>query len=212
MRADFDADLVAIFFDTLGLAALFQNENEAAQIISVLSKFQEVSDATGALVILIDHMGKDDALGARGSSAKVDLPETVLECLGDRDARSGVLGNLRMRLRKIRDGEAGRVIPYRLHTVDMGRDEDGDPLTTCVVRWEPDRAMPTPKRPGRPRKVDGPLARAIEEVGMPADEEALRAAFYRHYGRSAKAANAAWHRALAAAAVRVANGRVEYVL
>ena len=31
------------------------------------------------------------------------------------------------------NGEEGRIIPYRLKPIDMGKDEDGEPITTCVV-------------------------------------------------------------------------------
>jgi hypothetical protein len=209
MRQEFDEDLVAIFFDTIGLAALFENEDKAAQIIKVISDLQKLSSATGALVVPIDHMGKDDERGARGSSAKVDLPETVLECLGDR-GENGVLTNLRMRFRKIRDSEAGRIIPYRLNIQDMGKDEDGDPITTCTIQWEPDRPPPPPKQRGPRNKTDAILQRAIQDVKLPADETALRAAFYNHHGGSSKAANMAWHRAFVTAGLKVTDGRVDY--
>jgi ABC-type dipeptide/oligopeptide/nickel transport system ATPase component len=213
LRDEFGVPLVAIFIDTIGLAALYENENSASQVTKVLSSLYQISEATGALVVPVDHMGKEQEFGARGSSAKVDLPETVLECLGDR-ADNGVLTNLRMRFRKIRDAEAGRIIPYRLALADMGRNEDGDSVTTCTIEWQPDRPIITlPKRRGPQRhKTDGTLQRAVEEVGLPANEAALRAAFYRCHGGSTHAANLAYHRALKAAQLTVTNGRVDYML
>jgi hypothetical protein len=44
-----------------------------------------------------------------------------------------------MGIRKVRDGDSGREIPFRLEVIDCGIDEDGDQITTCVVHWEPDR-------------------------------------------------------------------------
>jgi hypothetical protein len=214
MRHEFGVDLVAIFIDTLGLAAMFENEDRSAQVIKVISDLQKLSEAIGCLVMPVDHMGKDAEQGARGSSSKRDLPETVLACLGDR-TESGVLTNLRMTFHKIRDGEAGRIIPYRLHQVDMGIDEDNDQNTTCVIRWEPERPAPPPRRRAdrvQP-KTAGVLARAISEVGLPADAAALRAVFTKHHGGSKHTAGAAWRRAIAASGLVLGkDGRLNYVL
>jgi hypothetical protein len=194
MRAEFNCELVAIFLDTMGLAACFENENMAAQVQRVVAGLNMVSDETGALCINVDHMGKDAEAGMRGTSAKRDCVETILACYCDRD-NGDVPKNHRMQLLKVRDGEEGRVIPYRLEPVDMGVDEDGEPVKTAVIKWEPDRPMA--KKNGRPRKNDFTMQQAINEVGgLPVDVMKLKAAFYRIHEGNAKAANAAWHRAI----------------
>jgi hypothetical protein len=216
MRQDFGVDLVAIFLDTMGLAACYENEDKAAQVQRVVSGLFKLSDATGALVIGVDHYGKDQGAGLRGSSAKRGHVETVLSCLGDRDKNGNGddrLTNLRLKFEKIRDGEEGRIIPYRLKTVDWGLDEDGDPVTTCVVRWEPNRkqqAKPKGRASYRPPKTDVTLARAIKEVGLPADMEVLKAAFYKYHGGSNHAANTAWHRAVANEELTLVDGRLDH--
>jgi len=75
----------------------------------VISRLGRVSDATGALVIGVDHYGKDQGAGLRGSSAKRGHVETVLSCLMDKDKDNGdddnnKPKNLRMKFEKIRDG------------------------------------------------------------------------------------------------------------
>jgi hypothetical protein len=112
MRKDFNVELVAIFIDAIGLAACYENEDKSAQIQRVVSGLFKLSDATGALVINVDHYGKDQGAGLRGSSAKRGHVETVLSCLVDRDKEDRPT-NHRLKLEKIRDGEEGRVIPYR---------------------------------------------------------------------------------------------------
>jgi len=210
MKQEYSVDLVATFIDTMGLAALFQNEDKAAQIIQVISGLNLLSESTGCLVVPVDHMGKDPDLGARGSSAKRDLPETVLACLGDR-TENGVLTNLRMAFHKIRDGEAGRVIPYRLGQVHMGVDDDGDPVTTCIVAWEPNRPPPPKAQRAKPKTQDA-LHKAIDDVGgLPADPDKLRKAFYAHHRGKRHTANVAWHRALRdAKLVLTSDGRLDY--
>jgi X-X-X-Leu-X-X-Gly heptad repeat protein len=85
MRRDFGVDLVAIFIDTIGLAACYENEDKAAQVQRVVSGLNQLSDAAGALVVGVDHYGKDQGAGLRGSSAKRGHVETILACLVDRD-------------------------------------------------------------------------------------------------------------------------------
>ena len=210
MKQEFGVDLVAVMLDTMGLAACYENENMAAQIQKVVAGLSRLSDETGALSINVDHMGKDTEAGMRGTSAKRDCVETILACFCDRN--NGVQPtNHRMQLLKVRDGEEGRVIPYRLRPVNMGTDEDGDPVSTCVVEWEHGRVLHTgSKRKGQQKKKnDFVLEQAIREVGLPADVEALRAAFYRIHGGDRKAANQAWNRAVNAKGFRFVGDQVD---
>jgi len=217
MRADFGVDLVTLMIDTMGLAACYENEDRAAQVQLVISRLGRVSDATGALIIGVDHYGKDQGAGLRGSSAKRGHVETILSCLADKDKDNGdddKLKNLRLKFEKIRDGEEGRVIPYRLKPVDWGIDEDGKPVSTCIIKWEPQRPLSTKKkgrggRTGRPKKNDAVLQRAMEKVGLPADPEALRQAFYEFYGAKTHAANVAWNRALRESDLELFQGKYD---
>jgi hypothetical protein len=114
-----------------------------------------------------------------------------------------------MKFEKIRDGEEGRIIPYRLKPVDWGIDEDGKPVSTCIIQWQVGRPLLKKKRPGRPNKATPTLQMAIDEVGLPADPEALRQAFYKHYGASDRTANTAWHRALERRGLDVFGGKLD---
>ena len=218
MREDFGVDLVTLMIDTMGLAACYENEDRAAQIQTVISRLGRVSDATGALVIGVDHYGKDQGAGLRGSSAKRGHVETVLSCLMDKDKDNGdddnnKPKNLRMKFEKIRDGEEGRVIPYRLKQVDWGVDEDGKPVSTCIIQWETQRPLPKKKAKtrGRPNVISMTLGRAIEKVKLPADPDVLKQAFYEFHGGNRHAANQAWHRAVADAGLELFNGKLDYM-
>jgi KaiC/GvpD/RAD55 family RecA-like ATPase len=212
MRQDFGVDLVTLMIDTMGLAACYENEDKAAQVQRVVSRLSRVSDATGALVIGVDHYGKDQEAGLRGSSAKRGHVETVLSCLKDKEnGDDDKPKNLRMKFEKIRDGEEGRVIPYRLKVIDWGVDEDKRPVDTCVIQWETQRPLPKKKGRGRPNKGNPTLQMAIDEIKLPAEPEALRQAFYRHYGANDKAANTAWHRALEKVGLDLFHGKLDYL-
>ena len=176
MKNEFGVDLVAVFLDTMGLAACFENENMAAQVQRVVAGLSRVSDETGALCINVDHMGKDQDAGIRGTSAKRDCVETILTCFCDRE-NGDTPTNHRMQLFKVRDGEEGRAIPYRLEQVDMGVDEDGEKVSTAVVRWEVDRPVQGKKRKERPNRGIEVMEMAIKAVGLPAEESVLRTVF-----------------------------------
>ena len=175
----------------------------------MVSGLFKLSDETGALALGVDHFGKDQGAGLRGSSAKRGHVETVLSCLVDKDKKDNPI-NHRMKFEKLRDGpDEGRIIPYRLKQVDLGIDEDGDRVSTCIIQWEPQRQMPIRRAP-RKSKPNVALDMAIEDVGLPADPEVLKKAFYKHHGGSNHAANTAWHRAIEGAGLGLVDGKLEY--
>jgi hypothetical protein len=49
-------------------------------------------------------------------------------------------------------------------------------------------------------------------VGLPADPEGLRQAFYKHHGGAKHAANAAWHRAVKESGLLLMDGKLEGVM
>jgi hypothetical protein len=140
MRKAHGVEPVLIVIDTVAAAAAFQKEDDAAQAQAVMNAMGRLSAVSGALVLGVDHFGKDETTGTRGSSAKEAACETVLALVGKREI-TGKITDLRLGVRKVRDGDQGRVIPFRLEVVNCGTDEDGDQITTCVVHWEPNRTQ-----------------------------------------------------------------------
>ena len=93
----------------------------------------------------------------------------------------------------------------------MGVNENGESETTCVIQWDLGHPIggKRKKMPPKRHKTSVPLETAIAEVGLPADVEVLRAAFYRAYGgTNSKAANTAWHRAMEASDLVLENGKL----
>jgi hypothetical protein len=148
MRETHGVDLALIIVDTVAAAAAFDREDDAAQAQTVMGALGSLSAESGAFVLGVDHFGKDIETGTRGSSAKEAYAETVLALVGKREV-TGRIADLRMGVRKVRDGDQGRIIPFRLEVIDCGVDEDGDQITTCVVHWEPNRQVNAAG--GRPR-------------------------------------------------------------
>jgi hypothetical protein len=126
--------------------------------------------------------------------------------LVDRDKHDRPTNHRRV-FEKIRDGEEGRIVPYRLKQVDMGMNEDLERETTCVIQWEVGRPMGVKGRKlPRKTKTSVPLEIAIKEVRLPM--EALREAFYKAHGGTKSAANIAWHRAIEASDLVLEDGKI----
>lgn len=104
-------------------------------------------------MLIVHHPGKDDARGMRGSTALFAACDTVIKIApGDGGIRH-------VSIEKAKDGEAGPLLAYRLRQVQRGTDEEGDPITSCVV--EADEA--TAAAPAKPKKRLNPTAkRALE--------------------------------------------------
>jgi hypothetical protein len=130
--------LALILIDTLIAAAGYAkigDENDAAVAQKIMSVLSKLSAHTSTLVLGIDHFGKVIETGTRGSSAKEGHADVVLAILADREL-GGTVANTRLAVRKLRDGIAGIEIPFSPKIVQLGTDEDSDPITRVVIDWE----------------------------------------------------------------------------
>jgi KaiC/GvpD/RAD55 family RecA-like ATPase len=119
-------DLVVI--DTMARVMGGADENAAPDIADLMRNVTGIQRATGAHVLIVHHSGKDTAKGARGHSSLRAAVDTEIELT--RDDETGLIS---AKLTKQRDGPTGYRFDYTLRQVELGRDQDGDPVTTCVV-------------------------------------------------------------------------------
>jgi hypothetical protein len=133
LQEQFDLPLVLIVIDTLSAAANFKDQNDSAEGQFVMNRLEELSKATGAFVLAVDHFGKVADTGTRGTSAKEGAADVVLALLGDREI-NGTISNTRMALRKLRGGKTGTETPFDLRVVALGIGE-----TTCIIEWRAER-------------------------------------------------------------------------
>jgi hypothetical protein len=89
-------------------------------------------------VLHVHHAGKDPSRGMRGSSASNAAMDTVIECRKLGEGRHLAI------VEKQKDGEEGVRFAFRLKPVQIGTDEDGNPVSSCVVEpeGEPSAAAP----------------------------------------------------------------------
>lgn len=131
------ADLAAVvpagavvFLDTLNRAAPTADENSSRDMGEILSAAKQLQTLTGGLVVLIHHTGKDATKGLRGHSSLFAAMDAAVEVSRDGDRRE-------WRVAKSKDGQDGDAHPFKLQIETLAIDDQGDPVTSCVV--VPDR-------------------------------------------------------------------------
>lgn len=118
-------DLVIV--DTMSRVMGAGDENTAPDIADLIRNLDIIRRLTGAHVMLVHHIGKDAGRGARGHSSLRAAIDTEIELSRDD------VGVITAEVTKQRDGPTGYRFDYTLRQVELGRDQDGDAVTTCVV-------------------------------------------------------------------------------
>jgi len=118
------ADIIIV--DTFAQVMPGANENAGEDVGKALTHCKRINETTGAMILLIHHAGKDAAKGARGWSGLRAAADAELEITRDGEARA-------LKLTKSKDGEDGMVWGFALETIQIGIDEDIEPITSCVV-------------------------------------------------------------------------------
>ena len=122
--AGFTGGVLAI--DTLNRAAPGMDENDSKSMGQVISAAKELQAELGGLVLLVHHTGKDATKGMRGHSSLHAALDCAVEVSRDGDSRE-------WKVAKSKDGEDGEAHPFSLNVVEVGTDEDGEPITSCVI-------------------------------------------------------------------------------
>jgi AAA domain len=128
---------VLILIDTYSVAAGFTasgDDSDTAATQKTFNALRFVHKHTGAAVVVVDHFGKMMESGTRGSSNKESNADAVLATLADKEL-NGTISNTRLAVRKQRDGRSGFEIPFTPQVIELGLDEDGDPITAVVLDW-----------------------------------------------------------------------------
>jgi GTPase SAR1 family protein len=161
----FKVPLELIVIDTWATATPGANENDGKDVSIVLDRCAKINKATDAAVLLVHHMNSGGAK-VRGHTSILANLENVLIVKqvedhhdeNNRQIREAVLD-------KNKDGEGGQSFRFVLKGVRIGTDEDGDAVTSCVVKM-PDGAASDAQPVERPNVTnsEATLLRAIEKA------------------------------------------------
>jgi AAA domain len=140
LQQEFGLPLGLIVIDTIAACAGYTktgDENDNAVGQAIMNVLKALAQALDCFVLAVDHFGKNLEAGTRGAYSKESSGDLVLACLGEKEL-SGSVTNTRLAVRKHRGGRQGQEYPFALRTVEAPEtDEDGDPITTMVVDWQP---------------------------------------------------------------------------
>lgn len=119
--------LKLVVVDTLAQTTPGANENASEDMGRAMSHCNKIVAATGALVLLVGHTGKDENRGHRGWSGMPAAFDVSIQLERNGDYRAATIV-------KMKDGEGeGTVYPFHLAGVELGRDEDNEAVTSCVA-------------------------------------------------------------------------------
>ena len=137
-------------------------ENNSTQGNLVGEALRKIGDDTGTHVLAYHHLGKDAKKGGRGTTALEAKATSSIFLRGVKRRERIVAGELYLARTKI--GESHRTLgTYELVTVEIGKDADGDPVTTKRVSWSTDLGRATLDK-GEDDKLPKHIQRVVDIV------------------------------------------------
>ena len=140
-----------IIIDTLNATDPTLDENTSYGMGAIIKRAKEIQKITGGLILFIHHCGKDVKKGARGHSSLMAAVDVGILITG-KDIRT-------WRIAKNKDGKADISGNFTLKEIQLGIDEDEEPITSCVI--EPCKAS-KPIEKKLPNKLDAAYKLGIE--------------------------------------------------
>ena len=126
--------LELIVIDTFNKATPGANENDGKDMGAVLARCDRIRRETGAHVMLVHHLNSGGTK-ARGHTSLFANVENVITVKKIENASDGSNRQIReWRIAKQKDGVDDISKKFVLRGVQIGTDEDGDPITSCVIQ------------------------------------------------------------------------------
>ncbi|MBL3529145.1 MAG: AAA family ATPase [gamma proteobacterium endosymbiont of Lamellibrachia anaximandri] len=119
---------VLVVGDTLNRLLAGGNENSSEDMGALVRNADRIREEIGCAFAFIHHSGKDGAKGARGHSSLRAATDTEIE-VSNNDGLHTV------KVTKQRDFDGGDEFYFTLKVIELGQDQHGHPVTTCVPEW-----------------------------------------------------------------------------
>jgi AAA domain len=129
---------VVVVLDTLN-RSLVGSESSDTDMSNYVRAADAIRDAFSCSVIIVHHCGINDTR-PRGHTSLTGAADAQLAVKRD------INGTICVTVEFMKDGEAGEIIASELEPVDVGTDEDGDPIASRVV-VEAEAPANSPKGP-----------------------------------------------------------------
>lgn len=115
-----------VVLDTLNRAAPSADENSSKDMGMILDAAKVLQAKVGGLVVLVHHTGKDESRGMRGHSSLFAALDASIEIERKGERRA-------WKIAKAKDGQDGIAFDFKVQEVELGHDEYGDRVTSCVA-------------------------------------------------------------------------------
>ena len=127
VEAKFRLPVGLIIFDTYpkAIAAGGGDEDKARDQGVAFTNLQRIKNMRSVHIALVGHCGKDKSRGARGSNAWLGDADVMIEIDGS-DIRTATVT-------KANDMADGPVGSFRAEVINLGLDEDGDPIKVSIA-------------------------------------------------------------------------------
>lgn len=116
-----------VVVDTYSRVMVGGNENDAKDTSLMVDHCARIHKHTGAMVILVHHSGINTEGRARGSSVLKAAADVEIEVIRTKEYRAA-------KVVKMKDGDDSGEFRFQLPIVELGENEDGDTITSCVVK------------------------------------------------------------------------------
>jgi hypothetical protein len=121
-------DVLLVVVDTLSRALAGGNENGPDHMGAFVRNCDRIREKTGAHIMSIHHPGKDATKGARGHNSLHCAIDTEMQVANDKNS-----GRISIEVKKQRDGRTGDKFYLALEAVEIGVDDDGEKISSCVA-------------------------------------------------------------------------------
>jgi putative DNA primase/helicase len=147
-REEYGVPLGMVVLDTMSATFAMENQNDAAEVTAVCKRLKQIGEKVPVFAFGVHHLGKDETRDAAGSFAWRANVDVMWSFIATGDRVRGEVGRREFCISKSRDGVEGPVSDYQLDIVELGEDEDGDPITSCVI--EPVEGQPKAAKKSKP--------------------------------------------------------------
>jgi hypothetical protein len=165
-----DQKPAAVCIDTLN-RSLEGSESSDEDMSAYVRAADAIRDEFGCLVVIVHHCGHggDRPRGHSSLMGALDVQIAVR-----RDAVDNIVAELELS----KDGETGMQVVSRLKVVEIGEDQDGDPITSCIIEEVQDGAAKIAasgakgKRSDDAAKLNRAIAAAYERLASEVEKTA----------------------------------------
>jgi hypothetical protein len=175
---------VAVVLDTLN-RSLAGSESSDIDMSNYVRAADAIRDAFNCSVLVVHHCGINDTR-PRGHTSLTGAADAQLAVKRDGG------GNIFVTVEFMKDGTEGESIASRLELIEVGTDQDGEPITSCVVVPSNANRINSPKRQKLSKSAQialKALQRAVTDAGqqppgsnnIPQDVRTVSVSLWRRY-------------------------------